>query len=127
MAKLHKISMFVLDVEEIYENIDEFIEEVIDQTCASVHFIESDTAQFPWYDNIILNDQKATKNDYEDFMNETRRCRLQTAKAVVGNSEKIKKAVQGIMENLGLQTSAGDMIEFLKQTKVYIEQGLESD
>lgn len=115
MAKLHKVSMFVLDVNEQYENAEELIQYAFDRTDASPHCIEVQSARFPWYDDIILNKSSAKKEDFEDFMDATERRRKQMTQAAEDNHNFIKNSIIHTMKELGLPTSDEDVIELLKQ------------
>lgn len=115
MANLYKVSMFVLDVNEEYDNIEELIEDAFQRTEASAHFVEAEMSQFPWHDDIILNYFTATKKDFEDFMDIAKLRKKQMMETVENKRGEIKSSLKDFMKNLGLPTSDEDMIEFLTQ------------
>lgn len=127
MARLHKVSMFVLDVNEYYESVSELIEHVFDRTEASAHFVESKTAEFPWYDDIILNSESSTKKDYEDFMDETARREKEIRSMVDGKFEELKKSIKRMLSSTGLPDTDKDVIEFLKRMGAETEFRMEDD
>lgn len=121
MARLYKINMFVLDVNGEYEDIHELIEYAFDRTEASAHFIEAQTVEFPWHDNIILNRSSSTKQDYEDFMDETKR-RNKIVKNVINlRYDALKESVKKILESTGIDPTDENIVEFMEQMKYETE------
>jgi len=127
MARLHKVSMFVLDVNECYESVSDLIEHAFDRTEASAHFIESKTAEFPWYDDIILNSGNSTKQDYEDFMDETTRREKEIRTMLDSKFDELKKSIKGILSSAGITDTDKNVLEFMKQMRVETEYRIEDD
>lgn len=115
MAKLHKVSMFVLDTNGEYDNIQELIEYAFDRTEASPHFVEAQTVEFPWYDDIILNMGYSTKQDYEDFMNESTRRYKEIKRTIESKYDFLKEAIKEILKSSGMQPSDENIVEFMLQ------------
>lgn len=127
MARLHKVSMFVLDVNEDYESISDLIEYAFGRTEASAHFIEAKTAEFPWYDDIILNSGSSVKQDYEDFMDETARREKEIRTMVDGKFDELKKSIKDILSSAGISDTDKNVLEFMKQMRVETECRIEED
>ena len=117
MARLHKISMFVLDVNEDYDDIQKLVEYAFDRTEASAHFVETQTVEFPWYDEIVLNMNTATKQDYEDFMDESGRRYKMIENAINLEYDVLLESVKKILESSKIEPTDKNIIEFMKQMK----------
>lgn len=127
MARLHKVSMFILDVNEDYESVSDLIEYAFNRTEASAHFIEAKTAEFPWYDDIILNSGNSTKQDYEDFMDEAARREKEIRTMVDGKFEELKKSIKDILSSAGISDTDKNVLEFMKQMGAETEFRIEED
>lgn len=115
MARLHKISLFLLDTNEDYEDIEELVKDAFDRTETSAHFVEAQTVEFPWYDEIILNMGDSTKQDYEDFMDESRRRRKIVENTLNKKYDFLKESVKKILESSGIDPADNNIVEFMRQ------------
>lgn len=115
MARLHKISMFVLDVNEEYETVNDLIDYAFSRTDANAEHIEAQTVQFPWYDDIILNSGDSTKQDYEDFMDNSKRRHKQVESVLSEKYDLMKKSVEKILDSAGIPVNDENIVEFMIQ------------
>lgn len=68
MSKVHKVGLFILDVNEEFRDIEEIIEYLTSSKYApSIHLIESETKEFEWDDDVIINKCSCTDEEYEEF------------------------------------------------------------
>ena len=67
MAKLHKIEMYVLDVNDEYEELDDIINAL--EYKIDVNFIpfNSKTVKIDFHDDIDINHIDATIDNYENY------------------------------------------------------------
>lgn len=65
MAKLHKIEMYILDLNEQYGSLGDTISHINDRLeCVSLHPFKVQTVCFEWHDEHKLNFRDATYKDY---------------------------------------------------------------
>ena len=65
MAKLHKIEMYILDIDEHYGTLQDTIEHINDRLeLTSLHPFNVQTVDFDWHDEHKLNFTDATYEDY---------------------------------------------------------------
>lgn len=68
MSKLHKVEMFILDVDDGFKDVDDIVEYL---RCLKysphIRVIESETKEFEWDDDVIVNRSSCTNKEYEDF------------------------------------------------------------
>ena len=70
MARIHKVEMYLLDVNDTYgKYIGSEIERLFDRSDSSAMFITSKPSEvFEWDDDIILNKYECTREDCEKFL-----------------------------------------------------------
>lgn len=73
MAKLHKIEMYILDIDEHYGSLQDTIDHINDRLeLVSLHPFNINTVEFDWSDDHRLNQGDVGYNDYKDmFENNT--------------------------------------------------------
>lgn len=65
MAKLHKIEMYILDIDEHYGTLSETIDHINDRLeLTSLHPFKVQSVDFDWHDEHKLN---YSNNTYDDF------------------------------------------------------------
>ena len=55
MAKLHKIEMYIVDVNDNYENLESIISEIDNMTNVSLVCFNKQSVEFHWFDKIDIN------------------------------------------------------------------------
>lgn len=65
MSKLYKVEMYILDLNDMYDNMDEVIESTERKSCADFIPFNIQEVEFEWDDDIDLNH----KNDIDTFRN----------------------------------------------------------
>jgi hypothetical protein len=71
MAKIHKIEMYILDIDEHYGSLNETIEHINDRLeCVSLHPFNVQTVDFDWHDEHKLNFSNASYGDYRGMFPE---------------------------------------------------------
>ena len=66
-AKIHKIEMYVVDVNNCFENAESILDLLEDKTDLFYKKKESKTIEFNWNDNLKINRVDAGVEDYEEF------------------------------------------------------------
>jgi hypothetical protein len=65
MAKLHKVEMYIVDIDEHYGNLNETIEHINDRLeLVELHPFNVQTVGFDWHDEHKLNLSDASYEDY---------------------------------------------------------------
>jgi hypothetical protein len=68
MAKIHKVEMYLLDINEDFDTLDEALIYMTNCKYApSVHIISSESKNFEWDDDVIINYYKCTNEQYNQF------------------------------------------------------------
>ena len=71
MAKIHKVALYLLDVNEDFDNVDDIVEYMANMKCApSIHVIRSDSKEFEWDDDVIINRRNCSTEQYNSFFEE---------------------------------------------------------
>lgn len=70
MAKIHKITMYVVDANDRYWDTDDLIEDMMYMTESVLGAPpELETKEFEWDDDVIVNRQDCTREQCEEFYN----------------------------------------------------------
>lgn len=68
MAKIHKVEMYLLDIHEDFETIDDaLVYMTAGKSAPSFHIISSESKNFKWEDDVIINYYKCTNEQYNQF------------------------------------------------------------
>ncbi len=68
MAKIHKVEMYLLDINEDFDTLDEALIYMTNRKYApSAHIISSESKKFEWDDDVIINYCKCTNEQYNQF------------------------------------------------------------
>lgn len=71
MAKIHKVELYLLDVNEDFNNVDDVIEYMSNTKYApGVHVISSESKEFEWDDDVIINRCNCSTEQYNNFFEE---------------------------------------------------------
>ena len=71
MAKIYKLTVYLVDPNDYYEDVDEWFEMVIDGSEVFCPVpIEHKTVEFEWDDNLPINYIGCKKEDCEKYFNE---------------------------------------------------------
>jgi len=71
MAKIHKITMYVVDSDDRYDDVDDLIDDMMYRTDAMLAAPpETETKEFEWDDDLIINDSSCAREQCEQFYNE---------------------------------------------------------
>lgn len=71
MAKLHKIEMYILDIDNYYGSLTDTIDYINDGLeLVSLHPYNINTVEFEWDDDHKLNKINAKYNDYSELFEE---------------------------------------------------------
>ena len=67
MAKVHKVSMFITDIEG-YSDVEDLINQCLRQYDLSPNHIKVESSdEFEWDDDLPINKIYSTKEDYEKY------------------------------------------------------------
>ena len=64
MAKLHKVEMYVLDVNDDYDTLEQITSDINDRMDVELIPFNVQSVNFDWHDNHILNFGDARQSDY---------------------------------------------------------------
>lgn len=71
MAKIHKVELYLLDVNEDFNNVDEVIEYMTNMKYApNIYVVSSKSKEFEWDDDVIINRYDCSTEQYNDFFEE---------------------------------------------------------
>lgn len=70
MAKIHKITMYVVDTDDSYGDVDDLIDDMMYRTDALLAAPpEAEAKDFDWDDDLIINQSSCTREQCEKFYN----------------------------------------------------------
>ena len=64
MAKLHRVEMYVLDINDDYESLEQIASDVNDRMDVSLVPFNVQSVNFDWHDNHVLNFLDVKQSDY---------------------------------------------------------------
>lgn len=68
MAKIHKVEMYLLDINEDFETIDDaLVYMTTGKYSPLLHLVTSESKEFEWDDDVIINSCKCTNEQYNQF------------------------------------------------------------
>ena len=68
MAKIHKVEMYLLDVNEDFYSVDDIMEYITNTKYApSIHIVSSESKEFEWDDDVIINRYDCSTEQYNNF------------------------------------------------------------
>lgn len=67
MAKLYKVEMYLLDINDNYDSLEDIVETIKNTTELMPDYFRSDKVIFYWDDNLPINFDDCTKEDYESI------------------------------------------------------------
>ena len=69
MAKIYKTEMYILDVNDDFEDIDDFLNyiEMVNKYTSILAFNKSTSNTFEWFDEIDLNQKKCSLESFEKY------------------------------------------------------------
>ena len=71
MAKVHKVELYLLDVNEYFNNVDYLLDYMTNGKYApSVHVINSESKEFEWDDDVVINRYDCSTEQYDKFFEE---------------------------------------------------------
>ena len=70
MAKIHKVEMYITDVNDDFETLSEVMDYIANFKYAPYfHVVKGQSAEFEWKDDVIINQHSCTNEQYSDFFN----------------------------------------------------------
>lgn len=71
MAKIHKVELYLLDVNEDFDSLDDALVYMTNRKYApDVHVINSESKEFEWDDDVIINGYDCSTEQYNNFFEE---------------------------------------------------------
>lgn len=71
MSKIHKVELYLLDVNEDFDNVNDAIEYMANMKYApNIHVISSSSKEFEWDDDVIINRCDCYTEQYNNFFQE---------------------------------------------------------
>lgn len=68
MARIHKITMYVVDANDSYEYADDLVEDMLYRTESILAAPpETETREFEWDDDVVVNNRDCTREQCEEF------------------------------------------------------------
>lgn len=68
MAKIHKVEMYIVDSNDDFENIGDYFDYLDNcKYSLSTHITKTQTKDFKWDDNAVVNKYNAQTEDYNKF------------------------------------------------------------
>lgn len=64
MAKLHKVEMYVLDVHDDYESLEQITSDINNRMDVDLIPFNVQSVNFDWHDDHVLNFTNAKESDY---------------------------------------------------------------
>lgn len=70
MSKLHKLEMYIVDANGMFNSIDDIINYLFRTHDLSFVLSKSKTSEFEWDDDLKINKMDCTIQDYEEYFKE---------------------------------------------------------
>ena len=71
MAKIHKVELYLLDVNEDFNSVDDIIAYMANMKYApSIRVVSSESKEFEWDDDVIINRCNCSTEQYNSFFEE---------------------------------------------------------
>ena len=71
MAKIHKVELYLLDVNEDFDTVDDVIEYMTNIKYApNIRVISSESKEFEWDDDVVINKRNCSTEQYNNFFEE---------------------------------------------------------
>lgn len=71
MAKIHKVELYLLDVNEDFDNVNDAIEYMANMKYSpSIRVVSSKSKEFEWDDDVIINRCSCSTEQYNNFFEE---------------------------------------------------------
>ena len=67
MAKIHKVTMYIIDPNGFYDNWGQIVDEMADVWCKTVR---QQTRVFEWDDELLINNAHCPIEEYEKYFSE---------------------------------------------------------
>ena len=68
MAKIHKVEMYLVDINEDFDTLDDALVYMTNRKYAPLlHLVTSESKEFEWDDDVIINYCNCTNEQYNQF------------------------------------------------------------
>ena len=71
MAKIHKVELYLLDINEDFDDVDDImVYMTYAKSAPSIHVVRSESKEFEWDDDVVINKWRCSTEQYNKFFEE---------------------------------------------------------